>query len=851
VSERLVSLGERIDRVMRGPRAIESQLLFRVARPVLAIAGWRASIRVDALSSLLALLRERMTQEGEVVGGAAKAAGAALEASRSALDAAIRELEANVTAIERVAIVRKRSPIAHAAWLRRVHGVLSLAEAAIEAASAGEPDPEVARVVAQADTSALLPPLVPLREGASGLEVPTEDHPDVEDARLVDLELAAIDHLLAAARAETMMLGRRRRLLVAARQRILEASAALPLERKGVRDRAGWIASEIARIDRLEGAGLSCDVSLLHQARQALVRRDPRRLHAALSALDRNALAAGDRAVSSRTGRALANVWGAAAAFDRAEAARESLDRSAAELLGDVAEEVKKAVASVQLAAQQRLTLGATPSEREGAEELLEYLPEGSDVEILRAAIAADGVFEVGGALSPVRVEEEERVLRIVRHPTPYLVLMPAESVEDLPSAVINDPRSILLDLAAGRLFARRFVKEEVRRRSRVVMRSEVRVYVLDGSGSMRGPRARVRDAILVAELATLIRRLESPGDTRCTLLYRYFHEDPGIVTRVGTVAAAREAIRDVVTTERSGGTDIDKALRASLAQIDLARRADPDLARAHIVLVTDGESPIDEVAIINERAAIEVPIGISVIALGQENPVLRGIVARQRAQGEAAFYHFIDDDQLRAICDGTFTGELAIHPPGRWTELEKDPAALARALEDEVGDLLEELEQLDRDRDVAALERLEDELRARREVGLPEDAGEGDGERARIEALRRDRVALAARFERWFPEPNPSSGAPAPPLPRPGTKERDDVDATCCALASVCEIVELLGGSRLARQADAIELLERLLPDAQLSPARYRAVLREFPHAVAPSLQAVRAAVLGRKAAR
>ncbi|MBN9166181.1 MAG: hypothetical protein J0I07_34855, partial [Myxococcales bacterium] len=73
-----------------------------------------------------------------------------------------------------------------------------------------------------------------------------------------------------------------------------------------------------------------------------------------------------------------------------------------------------------------------------------------------------------------------------------------------------------------------------------------------------------------------------------------------------------------------------------------------------------------------------------------------------------------------------------------------------------------------------------------------------------------------------------------------------DDVDAACCALASVAEVVVLLGGSPIARQADAIELLERLLPDAALTPARYRAVLREFPAAVANSLRAVRAAVDG-----
>ena len=51
---------------------------------------------------------------------------------------------------------------------------------------------------------------------------------------------------------------------------------------------------------------------------------------------------------------------------------------------------------------------------------------------------------------------------------------------------------------------------------------------------------------------------------------------------------------------------------------------------------------------------------------------------------------------------------------------------------------------------------------------------------------------------------------------------------------------LDLPGGS----PADAIELLERLLPDARLTPARYRRVLHEHPPAVASALAALHAAV-------
>ncbi len=50
-------------------------------------------------------------------------------------------------------------------------------------------------------------------------------------------------------------------------------------------------------------------------------------------------------------------------------------------------------------------------------------------------------------------------------------------------------------------------------------------------------------------------------------------------------------------------------------------------------------------------------------------------------------------------------------------------------------------------------------------------------------------------------------------------------------------------GCFELARRADAIDLLERMLPDAGLTPARYHAILARYPACVAPSLVALHAA--------
>src|SRR5262249_43177950 len=75
---------------------------------------------------------------------------------------------------------------------------------------------------------------------------------DLHGGRLIEVELAAIDHLLDAANEEGELLGRRRRLLEAARQMLLESSAAVPLDPQGLEARRRYLAREIARLDRLE-----------------------------------------------------------------------------------------------------------------------------------------------------------------------------------------------------------------------------------------------------------------------------------------------------------------------------------------------------------------------------------------------------------------------------------------------------------------------------------------------------------------------------------------------------------------------------------------------------------------------
>lgn len=827
----LEELGRRIERLTLEPESISAPLA-RLFRPFLHRIGWRPRTRTSAVTRLVEALE------------AAREFPDAHERAADALATAVRELQGNLSQVERATVITGRPSLAHAAWLRRCWELLVLSHRALDGAG----DRNALVIATRRDPALLLPPLV-MRRARAGVDAldegdepawgDGENEPLADPTRVLELQLDTIDHLLAAAREEDALLGRRRRLLDAARQLLLDTSAALALDAEGVQQRMQSIAQQITRLSRYQAAGLRPDVSLLHQARTALARGEHDRLFAALSVLRRRAADTNDADVTSLTTLALERLTGGPTTMADDQA---SLVRSANEVLG---ERVVAAVEEGYRRARER-----EPTDEERLDPLLaatvknHYAP-GQERAMLAHALSVDGCFEVGGVLSPVRIQEEHVRACLVPYPTQRLELVPAGGPQDLGSALIEDPRTILLDLAAGRLLARRFVRDEVVSRPRTVMQGEVRVYVLDGSGSMLGPRARMRDAILVAELATVLARLERPREHgRVVLFYRYFDEELGPVSRVDEPGAAIEAIRDVTATTRTGGTDIEGALLSSLRLVLAAKQEDADLARAQIVLVTDGEASVDERKVLEARRAIgDLPVGVSVIALGQENPALRELVAHQRASDERAFYHFIPDAHLERLSECRIDDEISVHLPP--VPRPRSPATM----QEQLGALLEELADLQRSRREEALRELDRVDRDRRVERVDVDAA-GEGERARLEALHHDDLGLQRRYLRWFPPP--LAAGPVHPrdaralqraLPPEGTKERDDLDAVLVVLATIAEVVETVGSARLARQADAVDLLERLLPDARLSPARYQEIVREHPGGVEAGLVAVHGA--------
>ncbi len=797
--ERLERVGSRLQRIATQPSALRTRWTW-IERPFLRALDWKPRVTITAI---------RRTVE-------ALAPGASTDSERLAelVDAALEELDANLAQVERAGRMHGRVPVAYAAWLWRSHEVLGRIVTAVE-----QPSDWRRHAAASGDVTAVLPPML------------------LADGRTSEaFQLSAVDQLLDAARAESTLLGRRRRLLEAARELLLDVSAAMPLQPADVAERHRYVAREIALIDRLQAAGVDPEVALVHQVRQALTRGERQRLAAGLSALQDAAARRGDDAVGRLSHEALAELWqGADRHADGSRA--DSVRASAREVLGaDVVGRIREAYA-VARAEIESLRGNPKISEMYLAESD-RFLESTCHDATLAATLAVDGWFEVGGTLSPVRVVEQELRARTVRYPTADLVLVPAERVEDVPDALIEDPRLLLLHLATGRLLARRYMRHDPYPVSRVVLSGEVRIYLLDGSGSMLNSRGRMRDAILLAELATLRERFAEGA--KVVLFFRYFDDQLHPTIKVDSPAGAVSAIEQVLGTVRAGGTDIQKALLASFEQIREARDLDPELARAQVVLITDGEAPVDEAVLWEARQQVRsLPVAVSIIALGEENPALRQLAAKQRAQGERVFYHFVGDDELDLVVAGQQDGGQALHLPATSPALGSRDAVLDTVLDA----LVTELESLERTRDLDSLERADD-LR----IGWQELHPLGDeplplteGERARIAAAHRDRVVLDSAFARWFPEVVSPQTTIEPEL---GSEDDCDLEALRVVLATVADVTDLVGGSPLYRKADAIELVERLLGDASLTPWRYVELLERYPTQAREALAPVHAAV-------
>lgn len=258
--------------------------------------------------------------------------------------------------------------------------------------------------------------------------------------------------------------------------------------------------------------------------------------------------------------------------------------------------------------------------------------------------------FEARRAL-PVEADNAPRApapSRVVRWPTHQMEIDTTGDPGRAQDFVIEDPRRVLLELASHRQTVRTWREEVAVQALPPTRPSTVRVYVCDASGSMHGARARMRDALLIAELESILEcaREGLPCDP---LYYCYFDDRPTSLMRVDGPDDALLHLEQILrATPAAGPTDITLALTSALDAIAQARRVDAALSRASLVLVTDGEDQLELERIERARRPLEgLPISLSFVSLGRENPDLRGLARAHAAEGASASYEHLDDAEL------------------------------------------------------------------------------------------------------------------------------------------------------------------------------------------------------------
>ncbi|MES2503287.1 MAG: transglutaminase domain-containing protein [Myxococcota bacterium] len=172
-----------------------------------------------------------------------------------------------------------------------------------------------------------------------------------------------------------------------------------------------------------------------------------------------------------------------------------------------------------------------------------------------------------------------------------------------------------------------------------------ITIVLYDTSGSMSGDPERFQAGLISAFTATALSDVSPSGAHRHRLVLVPFDDKPGTPVRVTNTQEALDIIHKYTLKLKNtgGGTDIQAALIQAMALIaDAERRSGEPLAAANIVLMTDGQSPLDIPKLAEARGAIDrtTPLQIMFAAIGTTNDDLRQFVSESEKIGiDNGFY--------------------------------------------------------------------------------------------------------------------------------------------------------------------------------------------------------------------
>ncbi|MEI6804989.1 MAG: transglutaminase domain-containing protein [Myxococcaceae bacterium] len=225
--------------------------------------------------------------------------------------------------------------------------------------------------------------------------------------------------------------------------------------------------------------------------------------------------------------------------------------------------------------------------------------------------------------------------------------LLPLNRFSDLTRSLITKPgQDLEKNLREGNIYTRThrqridvptgFGKDDAER---------ITIVLYDTSGSMYGDPERFQAGLISAFTARALSDLAPSGAHRHRIVLVPFDDKPGNPVKVTNTQEALDIIHNYRSklANTAGGTDIQAALIQAMALIaDAERRSGEPLAAANIILMTDGQSPLDIPKLAEARSAIDrtTPLQIMFVAIGTSNDELVKFVQDSEKAGiETGFY--------------------------------------------------------------------------------------------------------------------------------------------------------------------------------------------------------------------
>jgi transglutaminase-like putative cysteine protease/Mg-chelatase subunit ChlD len=196
-----------------------------------------------------------------------------------------------------------------------------------------------------------------------------------------------------------------------------------------------------------------------------------------------------------------------------------------------------------------------------------------------------------------------------------------------------------------------------------------ITVVGFDTSGSMAGDLDRFQAALITAFACRAINDVTSSGKHRHKILLVPFDNKVGTPIKINNIDDISNLIKNYKSwlKNTSGGTDIQEFLLQAMALIAEAQtNTKSPLDTANIIVMSDGESPIDYALIKKARNAIhrDTPLQTMFVALGSTNPDLKRFArdAEQMGMNTPDLYRSFSHQKIAQTIDESEKNNLEKH---------------------------------------------------------------------------------------------------------------------------------------------------------------------------------------------